>query len=128
MSRFCRPLFLFCILPALLPAQAPQGVVAKVAEETEKNSQVMAHLDHLTNKIGPRLTGSERLTKACEWARDRFKSFGIENARLEEWGTVEVGFDRGEHQGFAKIGGETVKLTFGTNSWTPGTNGPERPP
>ena len=33
----------------------------------------------LFDSIGPRLTGSERLTKACEWARDKFKSFGIEN-------------------------------------------------
>ena len=59
----------------------------------------MAHLDHLTNQIGPRLTGSERLTKACEWARDQFKSFGIENARLEQWGKIDVGFDRGVPRG-----------------------------
>ena len=83
MSRYCRSLCLLLSVSALLLSQAPPQAVAAVAAETEKNSQVMAHLDHLTNQIGPRLTGSERLTKACEWARDKFKSLGIENARLE---------------------------------------------
>jgi hypothetical protein len=114
---------LFAFVPSLVLAQAPPEVVASVTAESASNSRVMEHLDHLTNQIGPRLTGSERLTKACEWARDQFKSFGIANARLEEWGTVEVGFDRGKHQGFMKVGNETKPITFGTNAWTPGTNG-----
>lgn len=127
MSRFPTQVFVtlaITVLPSLAIAQAPAEVVAKVVEQSsEQNSQVMAHLDHLTNTIGPRLTGSERLTKSCEWARDKFKSFGIENARLEEWGTVEVGFDRGVHRGFVKAGETTKPLTFGTNAWTPGTDG-----
>jgi carboxypeptidase Q len=123
MIRFVRPLCLVLLVPASLIAQAPPDVVKSVAQETEANSQVMAHLDHLTNTIGPRLTGSERLTKACEWARDKFASFGIHNARLEQWGEVAVGFDRGAHSGFMKIGGETKPVVFGTNAWTPGTGG-----
>ena len=121
MSRFGRSLGVFLFVPALLLAQAPPQTVAAVAKETEQNSQVMAHLDHLTNEIGPRLTGSQRLTKACEWARDKFKSFGIDNARLEPWGEVEVGFDRGVHVGYLKVGDQQTKLTFGTNAWTPGS-------
>jgi hypothetical protein len=105
-----------------LLAQAPPDVVQKVAA-AEKDSRVMEHLDHLTNRIGPRLTGSERLTTACEWARDQFKAFGIENARLEEWGTFEVGFDRGRHRGTLKTAGGTREVTFGTDAWTPGTEG-----
>jgi carboxypeptidase Q len=112
------------VAPLALVAQAPPDVVGKVAEESAENkSKVMEHLDQLTNQIGPRLTGSERLNKACEWARDKFKSFGIDNARLEQWGAVEVGFDRGHHQGFLKEGDVTKPLTFGTNAWTPGTGG-----
>ncbi len=33
-----------------------------------EGSQVMEHLDVLCNRIGPRLTGSDNLTNACEWA------------------------------------------------------------
>ena len=47
----------------------------------------------------PRLTSSDGLQNACEWARDRFKSFGIENARLEKWGEFPVGFNRGPWSG-----------------------------
>ena len=61
----------------------------------QEDSQVMDHLDVLCNRIGPRLTGSDNLTNACEWARDRFASFGIDNARIEPWGEFPVGFDRG---------------------------------
>ncbi len=82
----------------------------------------MEHLDYLTNRIGPRLTGSDGLQNACEWARDRFKSFGIENARLEQWGEFPVGFNRGPWSG-RMVEPEVKALTFGTNSWTAGTKG-----
>jgi hypothetical protein len=104
-------------------SQAPPDVVERIVAETASNSQVMQHLDHLTNQIGPRLTGSERLTRACSWARDRFEAFGVQGARLEQWGTVEVGFDRGVHAGWLLSGREKKALTFGTHAWTPGTGG-----
>lgn len=113
------------LLPLLLAA-APQEkdpVAEAVIREGRENPQVMEHLDHLVNKIGPRLTSSDNLTKACEWARDKFKGFGIENARLEEWGTFPVGFNRGPWSG-EMTAPEAKKLTCNTNSWTAGTNGP----
>jgi carboxypeptidase Q len=128
MPRFRRFFSVFVVVASLVAAQAPPEIVASVARESETNSQVMAHLDHLANQIGPRLTGSERLTKACEWARDQFKSFGIENARLEQWGKIDVGFDRGVHAGFVNAGAESRPVMFGTNAWTPGTGGMKEGP
>jgi hypothetical protein len=123
-----RHLFLLAALALPLLAQAPAAVVQKIVDEGRNKSQVMAHLDHLTNTIGPRLTGSERLTKACEWARDQFTSYGLKNVRLEQWGTAEVGFDRGVHSGFVHRKGQKdpEALTFGTHAWTPGTDGKKR--
>ncbi len=69
--------------------------VQRIVSTAQEGSKVMEHLDVLCNRIGPRLTSSDNLTNACEWARDRFASFGIDNARLEEWGTFPVGFNRG---------------------------------
>ena len=69
--------------------------VERIVSAGHEESQVMDHLDVLCNRIGPRLTGSDNLTNACEWVRDRFASFGIENARLESWGEFPVGFNRG---------------------------------
>ncbi|MCC6670123.1 MAG: hypothetical protein IT458_03625, partial [Planctomycetes bacterium] len=63
------------LIPTALLAQTPatrepasaNSVTAKLLEEGRQRSQVMDHLDHLVNEIGPRLTGSKRLTQAQEW-------------------------------------------------------------
>lgn len=96
--------------------------VDRVLSAAREENLAMEHLDTLSNRIGPRLTGSDGLQAACEWARDRFKSFGIENARLEKWGEFPVGFNRGP--GAGRMVEPSVKaLTIGTNSWTAGTKG-----
>src|SRR5580698_9303326 len=72
-------------------AKAKNLEVEKIVSVGHEESRVMDHLDVLCNRIGPRLTGSDNLTNACEWARDRFISFGIDNARIEQWGEFPVG-------------------------------------
>jgi carboxypeptidase Q len=96
--------------------------IARLVSAGREDSQVMEHLDYLVNRIGARLTSSDNLQTACEWSRDRFKSFGIENARLEKWGDFPVGFNRGPWTGKMVAPAEKA-LTFATNSWTAGTKG-----
>ncbi|MCA8952595.1 MAG: peptidase M28, partial [Planctomycetes bacterium] len=72
--------------PAVLLAQVSPDQFAAIKSEGLEKSQVMDHLDHLVNGIGPRLTSSDNLTVAAEWARDTFESFGLENVHLEQWG------------------------------------------
>lgn len=88
----------------------------------KNDNHVMEHLDHITNRIGPRLTSSDGLTRACEWAVEHFKEMGIENAHMEQWGEFPVGFNRGPWEG-RMTKPEEMELTFGTNSWTAGTTG-----
>ena len=107
-------------LTALL-SQADE-VVDKIVREAREDNRVMRHLDHLTNKIGPRLTSSLNLTRACEWTRDQFSEWGLE-ARLEEWGAFAVGFDRGPWSA-KMVKPEPLDLTIGTSAWSPGTEGP----
>jgi carboxypeptidase Q len=111
------PLLLFFSLLA----QTDPALDALVQEERQ-NSRVMETLDHLVNKIGPRLTGSTRLTQACEWARGEFEKLGLK-ARIEEWGTFPVGYDRGKWSA-RMTEPEALDLTIGFNAWTAGTNGP----
>jgi carboxypeptidase Q len=99
--------------------------VEKIVLVGHEDSQSMDHLDVLCNRIGPRLTGSDNLTNACEWVRDRFASFGIENARLESWGEFPVGFNRGPWFGRV-IQPESKPLEFNTMAWTAGTKGAVR--
>lgn len=118
-------LLVLLAVSAPLLAQVTPEQFAIIKNEGLENSQVMAHLDHLVNRIGPRLTGSDNLTVAGEWAVDKFKSFGIENARLEQWGDYAVGFNRGPWWGRMT---KPVEMEFvcNTNAWTAGTKGPAR--
>ncbi|HZE98775.1 MAG TPA: M20/M25/M40 family metallo-hydrolase [Planctomycetota bacterium] len=110
----------FLLLLLLLPQSDP--TLDAILKEERSNSHVMEYLEHLTGKIGPRLTGSTRLTQACEWTRSEFEKLGLE-ARLEEWGTFPVGYDRGTWS--AKMTApEEQELTIGFAAWSPGTQGP----
>ncbi|MGI8924010.1 MAG: M28 family metallopeptidase [Fimbriimonadales bacterium] len=104
-------------------AQGDPGVIAKILDEGKSRNQVMKHLEHLSTKIGARLTGSPSLQKACEWTRDQFQSFGLTNCNLEEWGSVPVGFQRGARQIGRMVSPMQRDFEFTTSSWTAGTNG-----
>jgi hypothetical protein len=106
---------------AAAKAPVPPALRA-LADLEDRESQVQPLLEELTHKFGPRLTSSTALTKACEWARDKFASYGLE-ASLVQWGEFAVGFDRGKLEGKILAPVERA-LELGTNAWTPGTNGP----
>ena len=106
-------------------AKARSMDLERIVSAGREDSQVMDHLDILCNRIGPRLTSSDNLTNACEWVRDRFKSFGIEHARLDRWGEFPVGFNRGPWFGRV-VEPESKALEFATMAWTAGTKGAVR--
>ena len=99
----------------------PKEVLDKIVAEGKENSHVQDHLDYICNRIGPRLTGSDGLQNACEWAKGKFESMGLE-ARLEQWGEFPTGFNRGPSFG-RMVEPEVMTLEFGTNAWTAGTKG-----
>jgi len=91
---------MFCALA--LPFQVPQQALAqeaargdrpdltfvsRVKREAFERSQVMDTLSYLTDVYGPRLTASPEFKQAADWAVERLKSYGAENAKLEKWGT-----------------------------------------
>jgi hypothetical protein len=109
------------------PALAQDSDVERVLALGKSDNRVMEHLDHLANRIGPRLTGSENYQIACEWAKEQFEAFGLLNVRLEPWGEFPVGFNRGPARGRA-IAPVEKELELGTNAWTAGTKGRVRGP
>ncbi|MCA8972901.1 MAG: hypothetical protein KDC95_24160, partial [Planctomycetes bacterium] len=117
-----------CVLAApALWAQVSDADFAAIKKEGLGNSKVMDHLDHLVNRIGPRLTGSDNLTVACEWAVEHFQSMGIENAHMEQWGEFPVGFNRGPWWG-RMTSPEQIEFVCSTDAWTAGTHRPSRGP
>ena len=59
------------------------GVGAVVSQALD-HSEVMANLQHLTDVIGPRLSGSPAMRRANEWTAERFKAYGL-SAALEPY-------------------------------------------
>ncbi|TAJ21336.1 MAG: M20/M25/M40 family metallo-hydrolase [Planctomycetota bacterium] len=120
----------FCFVSGLvLLAAAPlhaqrDATVERVLELGKSDNRVEEHLEYLTRTIGPRLTSSSNLTRACEWARAKFASFGL-RAHMEPWGEWPVGFDRHFMRG-AMVAPTRTDFVFTTPSWTPGTSGPTR--
>lgn len=123
----CFVLFAFC--SPLCPPQEPEpntepkpsAEVQSIIKIGQADNQVQEHLNYLTNRIGPRLTGSEGLQAGCDWAREKFASMGLKS-RLEKWGEFPVGFERGPSYG-RMVSPTKLKLDFGTNAWTAGTKG-----
>jgi len=120
--------FLVAVLvlsPALI-AEEPVDweVITRIREEGLHHSRAMETLRHLTEEIGPRLTGSPRMKQASEWVRDRMTEWGFDNAHLEP-------FEFGRGWSFSRTAVHLVEpiqmpLIALPEAWTPGTDGPVR--
>ena len=81
---------------AALPIAAQEKVdlatIHRIKDEAFNNSKVMDHLFYLTDVNGPRLTNSPGQRAAADWAVKSLKSWGIDGARLEKWGTFGRGW------------------------------------
>ncbi len=96
--------------------------VTRLRQEEFGHSQVMEIMSHLTDDIGPRLTGSPNMKKANEWTRDQFTQWGLVNAHLEPWGT----FGRGWAYQLCEVrmvAPDYMQFMAFPEAWTPGTNG-----
>ena len=110
-------------VPAGLAAQQPTidttGVAAVVSQATD-HSQVMAILQHLSDAIGPRLTGSPAVKQANDWGMAQFKSWGL-SSHLEPW-TFAGTFWRGPAT--CKVTAPFArKVNCDSWAWTAGTGG-----
>lgn len=128
------------------PAPAPNipmgdaDTLRAILKEGRDNNQVMNHLRHLTQEIGPRLTGSTRIETANKWCKALYEMWGLSNPHLEQWGTIPVRFDRGPSKGTVLLREEKKKddgtttaeykgirdMELTTLAWTAGTSGPVR--
>jgi len=94
--RRCQMMFIFFALAVTQFAAAQEPVnlqaVSRIKAEGLQSSQVLETLFWLTDRHGPRLTGSPNMKAASEWARDQLAKWGLENAKLEAWGTFGRGW------------------------------------
>jgi carboxypeptidase Q len=109
----------------VLAADAPDlQMQTRIRQEGFRNSKVMDYAQHLTDVIGPRLTGSPAMKRANDWTRDTLQAMGLKDARLEA-------FDFGK--GWSSEGCSVRMVAPGVESlyalpkaWSPATPGPVR--
>jgi carboxypeptidase Q len=87
-------------------------------------ADLKANLQFLSDRIGPRLTGSPQLDRASHWTMEQFKALGLSNVHLEPW-TIANSWTRGPAAGRILSPTEAV-LTLAAAGWSPATNGPVR--
>jgi hypothetical protein len=123
-------LFALTTLPgAFAQAPTPEGpaeatnAIARIRDEGLNHSQVMQTLSHLTEVIGPRLTGSPNLKRANEWTRDTLASWGLTNAHLEAWGPFGRGWSLKRFSAQV-VEPQTIPLIGFPNAWSPGFDKP----
>lgn len=109
-------------------AQGDPDLLKKVLDEGKNRNQVMLHLRHLSEKIGPRLIGSKNYSTATEWTARKFREWGLKNVRTEQFLDIPVGFDRGARQVARMVSPTKRDFEFTTPAWGAGTKGLVRGP
>jgi hypothetical protein len=114
-----------CLFAALVGAEEPVDLdaVTKIRDQGFHHSQVMDHAWHLTEAIGPRLTGSPQMREANEWTKATLAEWGLE-ARLE-------GYEFGRSWQVERVQVRMMEpyvqpLEALAEAWSPGTEGPVR--
>src|SRR5215470_10449567 len=94
---------------------------ARILGEIKDHSELMENLEHLSDAIGPRLTGSPQLKQANDWTAEMFKKYGLTNVHLEPY-TIAHSWTRGKAA--ARIIAPTEHpLTIASAAWAPNTKG-----
>jgi carboxypeptidase Q len=104
------------------PAVPDLEFITRLRQEELGHSQVMEIMSHLTDDIGPRLTGSPNMKKANEWTRDQLTHWGLVNAHLEPWGTFGRGWDYQLCE-VRMVAPDHMQFMAFPEAWTPGTSG-----
>ena len=63
------------------------ALVGRIKTEAFEKSRVMDTMGYLTDVYGPRLTASPGFRGAADWAVKRLQGYGVQNVRLEKWGS-----------------------------------------
>ncbi len=125
-----RALAALLVAPLLLVQASAQlrldpDVAARIREEAHERSQVLKTVQILTDRYGPRLTGSPNLDAAGRWAVETMEGWGLTNGELEAWDFGHPGWTN-ERLSVHLVSPVQDPLVAEVLAWTPGTNGAVR--
>lgn len=111
--------------PALAQPDDASDVSWRIRREGTEHSQIPDTLHMLTDRYGPRLTGSPNLEAAGKWAAQKMTEWGLVNAALEPWDWGHPGWAN-EFLSAHIVAPVKDPLTAEVLAWTPGTGGSVR--
>ena len=95
---------------------------AKMRSEELEHSQILHTLHMLTDRYGPRVTGTPNHEMAAKWAVAEMTKWGMKNGHLEPWEFGHPGWLNESADGHV-IAPVKQNLKFEILAWTPSTNG-----
>ena len=120
MKALCLALGLSFLLLAQEKVDAPTD--ARFRSEEMEHSQIMHTLHMLTDRYGPRVTGTPNHESAARWAVDEMTRWGLKNGHLEPWDFGHPGWLNESADGHI-VAPVKQNLKFEVIAWTPSTNG-----
>lgn len=108
----------------MLPAQekVDEATSARMRSEELEHSRIMHTLHMLTDRYGPRVTGTPNHEAAAKWAVAEMTSWGMKNGHLEPWDFGRTGWLNESATGHV-ISPVRENLKFEVLAWTPSTSG-----
>lgn len=107
---------------AVAQEQVDLEMMYKIKNEGLRNSQIQDLAFHLTDLMGPRLSGSTNLRRSRQWTADKFKEWGLENVRIDSYGDFGRGWDVKKSY-IAMKDPYYASIIGHPKAWTDGTNG-----
>ena len=101
--------------------------VAAIRAEGLENSHMQELAHHLTDVIGPRLTGSPGMREANDWTASMFTEWGLANVTVEPWGEFGRGWREVSYAG-RMVEPYAQPLNARAMAWTGSTDGTLRGP
>jgi len=99
------------------------SVVNRIKTEAFDHSKVMDTLSMLTDRYGPRLTGSAEVREAGEWTVGRLKDYGVRDVHMESWGPFGRSWELQEYS-VEMVEPRYSHLRATPLAWTRATAGP----
>src|SRR5262245_59177301 len=127
MTRIGSVLVLFLAAFVAVPAGQPAAerldyaALAQIRDEGLNRSQVMDTLFWLTDRYGPRLTGSPAMDEAGAWTMKKMTEWGLANVHREDW---DFGRSWSLERFSAHLVSPQIQPLIGfPKTWSPGTDG-----
>lgn len=115
-------LVVFVSLIALAQENVDLTNDAKMRSEELEHSQILHTLHMLTDRYGPRVTGTPNHELAAKWAVAEMERWGMKNGHLEPWEFGHPGWLNETAEGHI-VAPVKENLKFEVLAWTPSTAG-----